>query len=70
MPVPIALDVMFPAQLLHQGVSGGYVMMLTMTLGTFSIIPTTYLWRDVSTALALSLFAFFFVVGWVVAMIF
>ena len=70
MPVPIALDVMFPAQLLHRGVSAGYVMMLTMTLGTFSIIPTTYLWRDVSKKLAISLFLFFVVVGWILAMIF
>ncbi len=70
MPVPIALDVMFPAQLLHRGVSSGYVMLLTMTLGTFSIIPTTYLWRDVSKKLAASLFFFFFVVGWVLALVF
>jgi hypothetical protein len=45
-------------------------MMLTMTLGTFSIILTTYLWRDVSKALVLSLFVFFLVVGWILAMIF
>lgn len=70
MPVPIALDVMFPAQLLHQGVSLGYVMMLTMTLGTFSIIPATYLWRDVSKKLAASLVAFFFVTGWILGMVF
>ena len=70
MPVPIALDVMFPAQLLRQGVDLGYVMLLTMTLGTFSIIPATYLWRDVSKTLAASLVAFFFVVGWILAMVF
>lgn len=70
MPVPIALDVMFPAQLLHKGVSAGYVMMFTMTLGTFSIIPTTYLWRDVSKKLAVLLFAFFLIIGWIVAMVF
>ncbi len=70
MPVPIALDVMFPAQLLQQGVMPGYVMMLTMTLGTFSIIPATYLWRDVSKILSVSLVGFFFVVGWILAMVF
>ncbi len=70
MPVPIALDVMFPAQLLHQGINLGYVMMLTMTLGTFSIIPAVYLWRDVSKKLAASLVGFFFVTGWILGMVF
>ncbi|MBA3651607.1 MAG: hypothetical protein H0W66_09060 [Chthoniobacterales bacterium] len=70
MPVPIALDVMFPAQLLHQGIASGYVMLLTTTLGTFSILPAIYLWRDVSRLLAVSLLGFFFVTGWVMAMIF
>ncbi|MDQ3200417.1 MAG: permease [Verrucomicrobiota bacterium] len=70
MPVPIALDVMFPVQLLHQGIAPGYVMMLTSTLGTFSIIPAIYLWRDVSKTLAISLLGFFFIVGWILAMTF
>ena len=70
MPVPIALDVMFAAQLQQQGVSAGYVMMFAMTLGTFSIIPTIYLWRDVSKPLAVSLFLFFLSVGWVLGLIF
>ena len=48
MPVPIALDVMFAAQLQQQGVAAGYVMLFAMTLGTFSIIPSIYLWREVS----------------------
>ena len=46
MPVPIALDVMFAAQLHQQGVASGYVMLFAMTLGTFSIIPSIYLWRE------------------------
>ena len=70
MPVPIALDVMFAAQLQQQGVAPGYVMMFAMTLGTYSIIPTLYLWRDVSKPLAVSLFMFFLSVGWVLGMIF
>lgn len=70
MPVPIALDVMFPAQLLHQGIATGYVMMFTMTLGTFSVLPAVYLWRDVSKALAVSLVTFFFITGWILAMTF
>jgi uncharacterized membrane protein YraQ (UPF0718 family) len=70
MPVPIALDVMFAAQLHQQGVPPGYVMMFAMTLGVYSIIPSIYLWREVSKTLALSLFAFFTVVGWVLGMVF
>src|SRR5262249_37439355 len=70
MPVPIALDVMFAAQLQQQGVPAGYVMMFAMTLGTYSIIPTIYLWREVSKRLAVSLFVFFSVLGWVLGLVF
>jgi uncharacterized membrane protein YraQ (UPF0718 family) len=70
MPVPIALDVMFAAQLQHQGVPAGYVMVFAMTLGTFSIIPCIYLWREVSKRLAVFLFLFFVVVGWLTGLMF
>jgi len=70
MPVPIALDVMFPAQLLQQNIPAGYVMMFTTTLGTFSVLPAIYLWRDVSKRLALALVGFFFMAGWILAMTF
>lgn len=70
MPVPIALDVMFAAQLHQQGVPAGYVMMFAMTLGTYSIIPGIYLWREVSKALSVLLFGFFFVLGWVCGLVF
>lgn len=70
MPVPIALDVMFAAQLQQQGVPAGYVMMFAMTLGVYSIIPSIYLWREVSKPLAVSLFVFFLVVGWVLGLVF
>ena len=70
MPVPIALDVMFAAQLQAQGVASGYVMLFAMTLGTYSIIPTIYLWREVSKRLAAILFVFFFAVGWISALLF
>ncbi len=70
MPVPIALDVMFAGQLQHQGVASGYVMLFAMTLGTFSIIPTVYLWREVSKKLAMVLFVLFVVIGWTVGMTF
>lgn len=70
MPVPIALDVMFPAQLQQQGVMPGYVMMFAMTLGAYSIIPSIYLWREVSKLLSVSLFVFFMVTGWVLGLVF
>jgi uncharacterized membrane protein YraQ (UPF0718 family) len=70
MPVPIALDVMFAARLQQQGVPAGYVMTFAMTLGTYSIIPSIYLWREVSRRLAVSLFVFFLVLGWVLGLVF
>jgi uncharacterized membrane protein YraQ (UPF0718 family) len=70
MPVPIALDVMFAAQLHQQGVPAGYVMLFAMTLGTYSIIPSTYLWREVSERLAVILFLFFLAVGWITGLVF
>jgi uncharacterized membrane protein YraQ (UPF0718 family) len=70
MPVPIALDVMFAAQLHQQGVPAGYVMLFAMTLGTYSIIPSIYLWREVSKRLAVILFLFFLAVGWITGLVF
>ena len=70
MPVPIASDVMFAAQLQHQGIPSGYVMLFLMTLGPYSITPLVYLWREVSRGLAISLFGFFVVIGWVLGMLF
>jgi uncharacterized membrane protein YraQ (UPF0718 family) len=70
MPVPIALDVMFAGQLQQQGVPAGYVMTFAMTLGTYSIIPSIYLWREVSRPLAVLLFVFFLCLGWVLGLMF
>jgi len=70
MPVPIAVDVMFAAQLQQQAVPAGYVMLFAMTLGTYSIIPTIYLWREVSRPLAAILFVFFLALGWMMALLF
>lgn len=70
MPVPIALDVMFAAQLQQQGVAAGYVMLFAMTLGTYSIIPSIYLWREVSKRLAVVLFVFFMALGWILGLLF
>ena len=44
--------------------------MFAMTLGTYSIIPSIYLWREVSKRLAVSLFVFFLVLGWVLGLVF
>ena len=70
MPVPIALDVMFAALLLRQGVAHGYVMLFAMTLGIYSIVPSIYLWREVSKPLSVILFVFFALVGWICGMVF
>ena len=70
MPVPIALDVMFAALLLRSGVAPGYVMLFAMTLGIYSIVPSVYLWREVSKPLAVTLFAFFVLVGWICGLVF
>jgi uncharacterized membrane protein YraQ (UPF0718 family) len=70
MPVPIALDVMFAAQLHQQGAPAAYVMLFAMTLGTYSIIPSIYLWREVSKRLAVMLFVFFLAVGWITGLLF
>ncbi len=69
MPVPIALDVMFAAQIHQQGIASGYVMLFAMTLGTYSIIPSIYLWREVSKPLAVILFVFFMAAGWVTGLL-
>ena len=70
MPVPIALAVMFAAHLHQQGTPAGYVMLFAMTLGTYSIIPSIYLWRDVSKRLAVILFVFFVALGWILGLLF
>jgi len=70
MPVPIALDVMFAALLLRQGVAPGYVMLFAMTLGIFSIVPAIYLWREVSKRLSVILFVFFALAGWLCGLAF
>jgi uncharacterized membrane protein YraQ (UPF0718 family) len=70
MPVPIALDVLFAALLLKQGVATGYVMLFAMTLGIYSVVPSVYLWREVSRTLAITLFAVFVLVGWLCGLAF
>ena len=50
--------------------AGPAVMLFVMTLGTYSIIPSIYLWREVSKQLAVLLFVFFVAVGLVMGTIF
>jgi hypothetical protein len=45
-------------------------MVFATTLGTDSIIPSIYLWRDVTKQLAVVLFVFFVAVGWITGVIF
>lgn len=70
MPVPIALDVMFAGNLQAQGVSGGYVAMFALGLGTYSMIPSIYLWREVSRRLAIALFLLFWAISFLGGLIF
>ncbi len=70
MPVPIALDVMFAGNLYAQGVPTGYVAVFALTLGTYSLVPTVYLWREVSRRLAVALFLCFWLIGFIVGMVF
>ena len=63
LPIPIALDVIVAQQLYVHGVAAPYVMLFLSTLGTFSILPMSYLWTEVSKKLALGLYAMFVVLG-------
>ena len=70
MPIPIGLDVMFAAVLLKKGIAHEFVMLFAMTLGTFSIVPSIFLWREVSKRLSVSLFMFFVLAGWGLSLLF
>ena len=70
MPVPIALDVMFAGNLHAQGVANGYVALFAMSLGTYSLIPSIYLWREVSRRLAVALFGMFWAISFVCGLVF
>jgi hypothetical protein len=45
-------------------------MVFAMTLGSYSIIPSVYLWREVSKRLAVLLFVFFVALGWILGLVF
>jgi len=63
LPIPIALDVIVAQQLYAHGVPAPYVMLFLSTLGTFSVLPMSYLWTEVSKKLAIGLYAMFVVLG-------
>ncbi len=70
MPVPITLDVLFAGELHRSGVNAGYTMLFLMTLGTYSVVPAIYLWREVSRKLSAFLFLFFVITGSAVGFLF
>lgn len=63
LPIPIALDVIVAQQLYSHGVPAPYVMLFLATLGTFSVLPMTFLWTEVSKKLAVGLYGMFVVLG-------
>jgi len=67
LPIPIALDVIVAQQLYAHGVPAPYVMLFLATLGTFSVLPMSFLWTEVSKKLALCLYSMFVALGIVAA---
>ena len=67
LPVPIALEVIVAHHLFVNHVPAPYVMLFLFTLGTYSMLPMIYLWKEVSKALALSLYIIFVVLGIIAA---
>jgi uncharacterized membrane protein YraQ (UPF0718 family) len=63
LPVPIALDAMLARELFASGVPIAYVFVCLFTLGTFSVLPLVFLWREVSKRIALQVAAALFVLG-------
>jgi uncharacterized membrane protein YraQ (UPF0718 family) len=63
LPIPIALDVIVAQQLYAHGVPAPYVMLFLATLGTFSVLPMSFLWTEVSKKLAVGLYAMFVTLG-------
>ncbi len=63
LPIPIALDVMTAQQLYTHHVPAPYVMLFLFTLGTYSFLPMSYLWTEVSKKLAVALYFMFVALG-------
>ncbi len=67
LPVPIAMEVIVAHHLFVNHVPAPYVMLFLFTLGTYSMLPMIYLWKEVSKTLALSLYFIFVVMGIIAA---
>ena len=67
LPVPIALEVIVAHHLFINHVPAPYVMLFLFTLGTYSMLPMIYLWKEVSKTLSLSLYFIFVVLGIIAA---
>src|SRR3989338_2027092 len=63
LPVPIALEVIVAHHLFITHVPAPYVMLFLFTLGTYSMLPMIYIWKEVSKKLALGLYVIFVVLG-------
>ena len=66
LPVPIAMEVIVAHHLFINHVPAPYVMLFLFTLGTYSMLPMMYLWKEVSKTLATALY-FIFVAGGIIA---
>jgi uncharacterized membrane protein YraQ (UPF0718 family) len=63
LPVPIALEVIVAHHLFVNHVPAPYVMLFLFTLGTYSMLPMIYLWKEVSKTLSISLYFIFAFLG-------
>ena len=63
LPVPIAMEVIVAHHLFINHVPTPYVMLFLFTLGTYSMLPMIYLWKEVSKTLSFSLYFIFTFLG-------
>ncbi len=63
LPVPIAMEVVVAHHLYVSHVPLPYVMLFLFTLGTYSMLPMIYLWKEVSKTLSVSLYFIFVILG-------
>ncbi len=63
LPAPIAMEVMVAHHLYITQVPAAYVALFLSTLGSYSILPMIYLWKEVSRKLAVGLYLTFATLG-------
>jgi len=63
LPAPIAMEVLVAHHLFLTKVPPAYVALFLSTLGSYSILPMIYLWREVSRRLAVGLYVSFVTLG-------